>query len=110
MALPQNLKMVNAYTAGTPQTQAGAVVLDVGAVGHRVTTVTVIADGVKLPKAINGRIVFVANAAANSLNVYPDKGDAVNAVAVDGAYALAGTKTAMFICFVDGTWTTILTA
>ncbi len=107
----ENMKVVNGYTAGTTQTQAGAVVLDVGARGHRVTTAAVAADAVRLPKAVNGRTVFVCNAAAaNAMGVFPSSGDTINALAADAVYSMAANKTAMFVCFVDGTWNSILTA
>jgi hypothetical protein len=111
MSLQQNIKTVNGYTASTTQTQAGALPLDAGSAGHRVTTVASAADAVLLPKAVNGRIVIVTNAAAaNSMGCFPQPSDKVNALAADAVYALAANKTAMFVCHVDGTWNTILTA
>ena len=110
MTLQVNAKVVNGYTASVTQTQAGALELDKGAFGHRVTTVGTTADTVLLPKAVNGRIVAVANKGANSMGAFPQKGDNVNALAADAVFAMAATKVVLFICFVDGTWDTILTA
>jgi hypothetical protein len=111
MSMRQNLRAVNAYTASTTQTQAGALVLDMGSAIHRVTTVGTAADAVKLPKAISGRVVIVINAAAaNAMGVFPASGDAINALAADAVYSMAANKTALFVCAVDGTWNTILTA
>jgi hypothetical protein len=108
MSIPKNLRMANAITAGTTQTQAGAVQLDVGTFGHRVTVVGTAADAVKLPKAINGKIVAVKNAdASDSMGVFPSPGDTINALAQDAVYAQAALKNVLFICYVDGTWDTI---
>jgi hypothetical protein len=75
-----------------------------------VSTVATAADSVKLPDAVVGRVVIVKNTSANSLNVFPKTGEAINALAADAAYALATVKAALFFCTVAGTWHTILTA
>ncbi len=99
----------NAITARAGGGQSTAVLLT--ASYNRVTTVATAADSVKLPAAKAGSRVFVFNkAAANSLNVFPSTGDAINALSANAAYALAVTKGAEFLCMVDGTWDTILTA
>lgn len=77
---------------------------------NRVTTVATGGDSAKLPKAVAGKEVIVKNAGANSMNVFPASGDAINALAADAAYAVAATKVVSFLCFVDGTWDTNLTA
>ena len=77
----------------------------------RVSTVATANDSVKLPPAKAGAQMIVFNkAAANSLNVFPSTGDNINALSANAAYALAVTKGAMFVCTVDGTWDTLLTA
>jgi ascorbate-specific PTS system EIIC-type component UlaA len=89
--------------------QAGA--LPLPSIMNKVTTVATAADSVLLPKAYAGMSVVVKNgAASNSMNVFPYLGDAVNALSANAAYAIAVTKTVEFVCFVDGTWDTILTA
>jgi hypothetical protein len=99
----------NAITAFATGGQANAVLLT--ATINRVTTVGTAADSVKLPAATAGSRVIVFNkAATNSLNVFPSTGDNINALAANAAYALAVTKGAEFICTVNGTWDTILTA
>lgn len=99
----------NAITAFAGGGQASAVLLT--ATINRVTTVGTAADSVKLPPATAGSRVIVFNkAAANSLNVFPATGGFINALAVNTAYALAATKGVEFVCVVDGTWDTILTA
>jgi hypothetical protein len=78
---------------------------------NRVSTVATAADSVKLPAAKAGASLIIFNkAATNSMNVFPNTGDAINALSANAAYALAATKGAMFVCCVDGTWDTILTA
>jgi hypothetical protein len=99
----------NAITAFATGGQTNAVLLT--ATINRVTTVGTAADSVKLPAAIAGSRVIVFNkAAANSLNVFPSTGDAINALSANAAYALAATKGVEFICSVNGIWDTILTA
>lgn len=101
--------VTNAITAFATGGQANAVLLTTSY--NRVTTVATAADSVKLPAAIAGSRVYVFNkAAANSLNVFPSTGDKVNALSVDAAYAIAVTKGVQFLCVVNGTWDTLLTA
>jgi hypothetical protein len=94
---------VNAITAlaGGGQANAIAVTKQV----NRVTTVATIADSIKLPPAVAGVCpIFIINAAANSMNVFPAVGDAINNGAANAALAVAGLKTAIFVCAVNGTW------
>lgn len=88
--------------------QANAVPLT--ATYNRVTTVASAADSVKLPAALAGSRVVVFNKGANSMNVFPATGDAINALAANAAIALATTKGMEFVCMVAGTWDTILGA
>ena len=98
----------NGLTALAGGGQTGATNLT-GAL-NRVTTVATAADSVMLPTAKAGMNIFVKNTAANSLNVFPASGDAINALSANAAYALATVKAAFFVCTVDGTWDTVLTA
>ncbi len=105
------LKMAakNAITAfaGGGQTSATPLVDAI----NRVTTVASAGDSVLLPKAKAGLVVVVMNAAAaNSMDVFPTVGDAINAIAVNSQLAVAANKCVIFICAVDGTWTSVLTA
>jgi len=101
--------VTNAITAAAGGGQANAVALV--STYNRVTTVASAADSVKLPAAVAGsRVVVFNKAASNSLNVFPSTGDIVNALSANAAYALAATKGVEFICMVNGTWDTILTA
>ena len=102
--------VANAVTAGTTQTIAGGT-----AITKRITRVTTVAnagDAVTLPRAYAGdRRTVMNKGGGNSLNVFPGVStDKVNALSTGAAYALASTKVVEFICAVDGTWDTLLTA
>ena len=78
---------------------------------NRVTTVGTAADSVKLPLAVPGVDVFVVNAAAaNSMNVFPQTGQYINALAVNTALAVAANKSVHFVCIAPGIWNAIVTA
>lgn len=78
---------------------------------NRFTTVTSGSDSAQLPKAVAGRVRVVINAAAaNALAVFPQTGEAINAIAADSAFSLSANKTAIFVCAVAGTWNSVLTA
>lgn len=104
------LSAQDALTANAGGGQANGVTLADYSL-NKFSTVASAADSATLPKAKQGDIRIVKNgAAANSMNIFPASGEAINAIAADGAYALAVTKTVIFICFTDGLWDTILTA
>lgn len=98
-----------AVTAAVASSQAGGV-----AIANQITRVTTSAtagDSLTLPRAYAGDMRIVFNkAAANSIDIFPYSGDKINALSADAAYALAVTKGVIFVCAVDGTWDTILTA
>lgn len=78
---------------------------------NRVVTVGTAGDSVKLPVSAGGMQVTVVNAhATNSVNVFPNAGEAINALAVNTAFAVAAGKTATFFCPVAGTWHALLSA
>lgn len=73
----------------------------------RVTVVATTADSVKLPASVAGLTIAVLNSGANSLNIFPATGDAINALAVNAAFALAAAgATTYFVCFTAGQWFT----
>lgn len=109
--------------AGGGQTSA---VLLTSAV-NRVTVVGTANDSVKLPPCRTGAptgvgggypskslglMMYVINAdAADSMNVFPSTGDAINALSANAAYAVAANKTVGFICATGtttGTWYSLL--
>jgi hypothetical protein len=78
---------------------------------NRVTTVATAADSVVLPASVAGMCITVTNAAAaNSMNVFPASGDAINALGANAAFAMAAGKTAEFVCITAGQWHAILSA
>jgi len=78
---------------------------------NQVSTVATAADSVVLPAAIAGEEIVVINAAAaNAMNVFPATGDAINALAANTALSVVANKAIMFVCAVNGTWNSILTA
>src|SRR2546426_11852305 len=70
---------------------------------NRVTTVASANDSVKLPALAAvppGTEIVISNAAgANSLNVFPAVGDAIDALGANAARAVAAGKTATFISY-----------
>lgn len=77
---------------------------------NRVTTVATIADSVMLTPSLSGLDITVVNAGANSMNVFPVTGDAINALGANTAFAVAAGKTATFYCITAGQWHSILSA
>lgn len=89
--------------------QSGATALS--SMFNRVTTVATAADSAVLPASVAGMCITVTNAAAaNSMNVFPASGDAINALGANAAFALAAGKTAEFVCCTAGQWHAILSA
>lgn len=95
-------------TAGTTQTQAGATALT-GQINN-ISTVTTAGDGVRLPTSVAGRIVWIINPTANSVQVYGASTDTINAVATGTGVAQAAGKTAAYVCAVAGAWYRLLSA
>jgi hypothetical protein len=109
----QTLSVKNGVVAHAGGTQAGAIgdaAAQIPAMLNRITTVVTAADSVVLPTAVPGMSITIANGAANSANVFPFTGDAINALGANAAFALAGGKTAAFECMVAGQWHAILSA
>lgn len=85
--------------------QADATVL--AASFNRVATVATAADSVKLPAALPGMSLVVANRGANSMNVFPATGGTINALSANAAFAMAANATALFVCAQAGAWETV---
>ena len=73
---------------------------------NRVTVVATADDSVRLPPAVVGASVYVKNAGAESLDVFPSAGQAINALAADAAFAVASGASARFVCVAPGVWDT----
>lgn len=97
---------LNGITAHAGGGQSGATLL-AGTI-NRVTTVATIADSVLLPASAPGMQIVAANAATNSMTVYPTGSDVINAAAT--SFAVAGGKTATFYCTNAGQWHALLSA
>lgn len=122
----ERLSVTDNITAFSGGGQTSAVLLDSGY--NRVATVAAGNDSVKLPSchsglsntgplpagAISGNTtglsVYVTNAAAaNSMNVFPQTGESINALSANSAYAMAANKTSQFLCSpAGGVWYSIL--
>ncbi len=77
---------------------------------NRVTTVATTGDSVVLLSAAPGLDQVVRNDGANSLNVFPSLADAINALGLNNAFALAAGKTAVFYASSVIQWSGVLTA
>jgi hypothetical protein len=102
------LSTADSLTALAGGAQAGTAL---SAAINRVTTVASAADSVQLPVSVAGRSVVVVNAAAaNAMAVFPQTGDAINALAANASLSVAANKTVLFYCTAAGRWHSILTA
>lgn len=92
----------------TGSTQGTALILSADT---NVVTTTAASTGVVFTSATQpGDEIVVKNLGASSLSVYPASGESIDSVATNGAYALATTKSAMFIKTSATRWISILSA
>jgi hypothetical protein len=82
----------------------------IAAMISRFTTVATIADSAILTKNPPGTSMVVINAGAESMDVYPDAGSAINGGSANAPVALAAGKTAVFYTTIAGTWYMLLSA
>ncbi len=105
----QTMLALNGITAHAGGGQSSATPLP--AMINRVTTVATAADSVVLPPSAPGLVIVVVNAAAsNSMNVFPNGTDAINALAASTAFAVAAGKTCEFYCTNAGQWHSLLSS
>ncbi len=79
---------------------------------HRVATVALAADSVKLISAIKGKTILVHNAGANAMAVFAEPTvnkatgtqDVINALANGVALLIPAGKIGLFFCPLDGFW------
>lgn len=95
-------------TAQADTTKANATVLDYGI--SNVTTVAGAADSVLLPAALAGRICYLSNAGANSMQVFGQGTDTINGVATGTGVAQGNGLSAVYFCVADGAWMRVLSA
>lgn len=104
-----DLSATAGLTALVGGAQAGTSLADYSI--NQFTTVASAADSAQLPAAKAGRQRTVINAAAaNAMAVFPQSGEFINALSADASFSVAANKVVQFICAVDGTWNTNLTA
>lgn len=88
--------------------QAGATPITTGLT--TAGTVATAGDSVLLPSAAPGAHPLVANAGANSLNVFPAIGEVIGAGAANAAFAIPAGKAAQFFATAPGRWRALLSA
>lgn len=76
----------------------------------RFTTVDPPQQSTTLPPSVAGMQATVINAGANSLNIYPSKGDQINSLGIDQPLVLPAGKSAQLTCAVEGEWNAIVGA
>lgn len=91
--------------AGTTQGTALAITNQT----NEFTTVAAGTGGI-LPSPEQGEFIFVANAGANALNVYPATGHSINPLAANTAFSLAAGKNALFWAASSTKWYANLSA
>lgn len=111
MFMPVGSIAVVAFAGGG---QANATQLSDGI--NRIQTVATIADSVKLPPSVAGKMVYLMNAGANSTTVYGFGTDTIDGVASATGNAQAAGKGKLYLCTagdgtgVAGTWVSLLGA
>lgn len=103
--IPATAAALTAGLAAGGQAGATALASDMHVVGTANVN-----DGVRLPAALPGEIVFVANQTAVSINVFPATGEQVDAGGANTAKALAAGKNAIYVCAVAGLWRSVIGA
>lgn len=68
---------------------------------NRFTTVVTAGDSAQLPTISGAVLIYVVNATATSMNVFPPTGGIINALSANAAFALAAGKSAVFMQGVD---------
>ena len=63
-----------------------------------------------LPSPEQGEFIFIANAGANALSVYPASGHSINALANNAAFSMAVGKNALFWAATSSKWYALLSA
>lgn len=95
---------VDSYAASTTQTQGQGTITT--AIAY-VSTVANANDVVTLPAAVAGRFCEVKNGGANTLQVFPDTGDAINGGAVNASIKLAAGEALVLRAINTTTWHTL---
>lgn len=101
------LKANGSGLSGAGTTQGTATVITKQT--NEFTTVAA-SSGAILPSPEQGEFIFVANAGANALSVYPATGHSINALASNAAFSVASGKNCLFWAATASKWYANLTA
>src|SRR5690242_1291101 len=82
-------------TASTTQTQAGGTKLQYGL--NSVASANA-SDAVTMPKGLPGSLLILANHSGQTIQLFPFKGDALNAAGADAAVTVATATTSVYVC------------
>lgn len=63
--------------------------------------------GVTLPKAAEGKVIYLKNAYNGNISVWPASGDAINAIVADSPLVVAALKSCILVARDSTTWYTI---
>ena len=100
--------MDNSYSNNVTAVAGGgqSAIATITATTTRVATVATAGDSETLPSAAAGLRYKIINKGVNALNVFPFKGDQINVLGVNAAFALAATKSVEFVSTGSGQWDT----
>ena len=101
-AMNEMISAQSSITAFAGGGQASATVIS--RTFNRVTVCATIADSVKLPLARPGAEVKIANRGAAACNVFPQTGEAINALANNTALSLGVNAVGVYFCVLSGKW------
>jgi len=73
---------------------------------NRVTSATA-SNGIKLPVAQGGLVVFIINTVSNSFKVYPNTSDEINSLGTNNAFTHPEGATLQYICTNSANWYTV---
>jgi len=101
----------NSITAHAGGTQAAALALNPLKTVHNVSTVATAADSVKLPLATGSGVQhLVNNSGANSMKLFGDGTDTIDAVATATGVSIAAGKARLLTDIAVGKWISLLGA
>jgi hypothetical protein len=101
LTLTSDLKIPSATVVAAGANQGAAVAIKSG---FTLVTSTGNNQGVKLPAASAGLVAIVKNSSANTLKVYPNTDDKINAGAANAALDLATNTSAVLVAYDSETW------
>ena len=73
---------------------------------NRVTSASA-SNGIKLPVAQGGLVVFIVNTVSNSFKVYPNTSDEINSLGTNNAFTHPEGATLQYICTNSANWYTV---